>query len=114
MKIRDLILMMSNKTEIIIYSDDEEYCAMLGEGDCADGPVDDDVCEHCLWYTPEKLKFTKYHGTAGECPIKLAERDIVEINNAYYEVDVGSGKKRKFEKRQMIAIKVKGDDENDG
>ena len=93
---------MSDNTEILIYSE-KTNCQMPVWGDCSGGEAYDYDCRDCSHYLPERCEWTKYHGVAKDCPIKLSELTVNEINNAYHEVQIN---KRKKEKRQLIAIKV--------
>ena len=105
MKIRDLICKMSDNTEILIYESYEE-CKMPSYGNCGGDCTTEYDCRDCSAYIGQVTEFTKYHGNAGECPIKLAEYIVKEINNAYHEVGTGTGRRRKTEKCQLIAIRV--------
>jgi hypothetical protein len=102
-KIKYLIDKMSDNTEILIYSE-QTSCKMPTWGDCHGG--DDSYeydCRDCSHYLPRTSEWTKYHGAVKDCPIKLSNLTVSEINNAYHEVQVT---KRKAEKRHLIAIKV--------
>ena len=103
MKISELILKMSNDTEILIY-ESYERCSMPYFGDCEGGKNDEYDCRDCTYYLPENSESALFHGRAGECPIKIADMDVQEINNAKHMIQAKS--KRKFVESHMIAIRV--------
>jgi len=102
MKVRDLITKMSDDTEILIYSESVE-CAMPQWGDCKGGEEPEYDCRNCTDYVREVNEWAVYHGRAAECPIKIADRAIIEINNAKHRVQTS---KRKWKDYYLIAIRV--------
>ena len=104
MKIRDLINKMTGDTEVIIYNS-YTGCSMPPWGGCEGGADPEYDCRDCTAYVPNTTEWTKYHGKASECPIKLADEKVQEINNAAHMVEVG-GKRRKKEVRYVIAIRI--------
>lgn len=103
MKVREIINMMSNNTEVLIYSV-TEGCAMPAWAACQGEHPELYDCRDCTDYIKEESEWTKYHGTAQNCPIKLAELTVIEINNAYHNIK--STRKRKPEQAHVIAIRV--------
>ena len=103
MKVKDLILKMSNNTEILVYHSVDD-CEMPKWGDCKGGLSPEYDCRDCTAYTPETYEFTNFHGCAGDCPIKIAELTVMEINNAYHDVE--AKRKRKPQTGHLIAIRV--------
>lgn len=111
MKVKDIIRLTDDKTQILIYAEDVCLTCMI-EKDWYECGRDTDpyLCDECEHFGNMISARHLYAGTADDVPIKMAELVITEINCREYETYyLGHRKKRNPIRASFLGIRVKED-----
>lgn len=103
MNVRDIIAKMNERTAVLVYEEDIT-CEMPQYGPCRGGEEDEYDCRDCSFYVAEKRELVRYYGAARECPIRLGECNVKQINNAAHKV-TPEGRRRQIEVH-VVAIQI--------